>query len=211
MSKEKVNHYEKHWQEYDEWYDAHPAIYQSEIKALEKVMPSGRGLEVGVGTGRLASPFSVQFGLDPSFNMLKLAKNRNINVIQGFGENLPFKNETFHYVLIVFTIEFVDDPPRFLKEAARILKKDGTLILGITDRNSLWGEFYEQKAAQGESHTGFSFLTPEEILEIFKNIDVEFEEAFQTLFQPPPDIKDIEQPKRGFGQGGFVVLKALKN
>ncbi len=44
MSKEKVNHYEKHWQEYDEWYDACPAIYQFEIKALEKVMPSGSGL-----------------------------------------------------------------------------------------------------------------------------------------------------------------------
>ncbi len=211
MSKKKVNHYEKNWQGFDEWYDTHQTLYQSEIKALEKVMPSGRGLEVGVGTGRLASPFSVQFGLDLSFNMLKLARQRNINVIQGFGENLPFKDESFHFVLIVFTIELVDDPPRFLKEAVRTLKKDGTLILGIMDRNSLWGEFYEQKAAQGESYTGFSFLTPEEILEIFKNIDVEFEEAFQTLFQTPPDFKDIEQPKRGFGQGGFVVLKALKN
>jgi ubiquinone/menaquinone biosynthesis C-methylase UbiE len=211
MNKKKVAHYEKNWQEYDEWYDTHQPLYRSEIKALEKVMPSGWGLEIGVGTGRFASPLSVRYGLDPSFNMLKLAKQRNINVIQGFGENLPFKNESFHYVLIVFTIELVDDPPRFLKEAARTLKKDGTLILGIMDRNSLWGEFYEQKAAQGESYAGFSFLTPEEILEIFKNIDVEFEEAFQTLFQTPPDIKDIEQPKRGFGKGGFVVLTAIKN
>lgn len=164
-----------------------------------------------MGTGRFASSLSVPYGLDPSFNMLKLTKQRNISVIQGFGENLPFKNESFHYVLIVFTIELVDDPPHFLKEAVRTLKKDGTLILGIMDRNSLWGEFYEQKAAQGESYAGFSFLTPEEILEIFKNIDVEFEEAFQTLFQTPPDIKDIEQPKRGFGKGGFVVLTAIKN
>jgi len=211
MSKEKVAHYEKNWQEFDEWYDTHQAFYQTEIKALEKVMPSGLGLEIGVGTGRVASLLSVPYGLDPSFNMLKLAKQRNISVIQGFGENLPFKNESFHYVLIVFTIELVDDPLRFLKEAARTLKKDGTLILGIMDRNSLWGEFHEQKAAQDKSYAGFSFLIPEEVLEIFKNIDVEFEEAFQTLFQPPPDIKDIEQPKRGFGRGGFVVLKAIKN
>ncbi len=211
MSKEKVAHYEKNWQEYDKWYDTHQSLFQTEIKALEKAMPSGLGLEVGVGTGRFASPLSVRYGLDPSFNMLKLAKQRNISVIQAFGENLPFKDESFHFVLIVFTIELVDDPPLFLKEAARTLKKDGTLILGITDRNSLWGEFYEQKAAQGESYTGFSFLTPEEILGIFKNIDVEFEEAFQTLLQPPPNIKDIEQPKRGFGRGGFVVLKAVKN
>ncbi len=173
-------------------------------------MPSGMGLEIGVGTGRFASPLSVRYGLDPSFNMLKLAKKRNINVIQGAGENLPFKNESFHFVLIVFTIELVDDPPLFLKEAVRTLKKDGALILGIMDRDSQWGKFYKQKAAQGKSYSDFSFLTPEEVLEVFKSINVEFEEAFQTLFQPPPDIKDIEQPKRGFGRGGFVVLKAEK-
>jgi ubiquinone/menaquinone biosynthesis C-methylase UbiE len=210
MSNKKVNHYEKTWRQFDRWYDTHQALYQTEIKALEKVMPSGLGLEIGVGTGRFASALSIRYGLDPSFNMLKLAKQRNINVIQGVGENLPFKNESFHFVLIVFTIELVDDPPRFLKEAVRTLKQDGTLILGMTDRNSPWGEFYIKKAAQGESYAGFRFLTPEEILEIFKNIDMEFEEAFQTLFQPPPDIKDIEQPKRGFGRGGFVVLTAAK-
>lgn len=210
MSRDKIAYYEKTWRQYDKWFDTHQALYQTEIKALEKAMPSGLGLEIGVGTGRFASPLSVRYGLDPSFKMLKLAKKRNINVVQGFGENLPFKNESFHFVLIVFTIELVDDPPRFLKEAARTLKKDGAIILGIMDRDSQWGKFYEQKAAQGESYSDFSFLTPEEVLEIFKNIDVEFEEAFQTLFQPPPDIKDIEQPKRGFGRGGFVVLKAEK-
>jgi len=211
MSREKVNHYEKNWQEYDEWYDTHQAIYKSEIKALEKVMPSGRGLEIGVGTGRLASPFSVRFGLDSSFNMLKLAKQRNIKVVQGFGEDLPFKNESFHFISILFTIWLVDDPSRFLKEAVRTLKKKGTLILGITDRNSRWGKFYEQKEAQSKFYSAGQFLSPEEILEIFKNIDVEFKEAFQTLFGNPPDIKDIEEPRRGFGKGGFVVLKAIKN
>jgi len=211
MRREKVNHYEKNWQEYDEWYDTHQAIYKSEIKALEKVMPPGRGLEIGVGTGRLASPFSVRFGLDPSFNMLKLAKQRNIKVLQGFGEDLPFKNESFHFISVLFTIWLVDDPPRFLKEAVRTLKKNGTLILGITDRNSSWGKFYEQKEAQSKFYSAGQFFSPEEILEIFKNIDVEFKEAFQTLFQPPPDIKDIEEPRRSFGKGGFVVLKAIKN
>ncbi len=211
MSREKAAHYEKHWRQYDEWYDTHQSLYHTEIKALEKVMPSGWGLEIGVGTGRFASPLSVRFGLDPSFNMLKLAQKRNIKVVQGFGENLPFKNESFHFVLVVFTIWLVDDPPRFLKEAVRTLKKDGTLILGIMDRDSQWGKFYERKDAQSKFYSAGQFLTPEEILESFKNIDVEFEEAFQTLFQPPPDIKDIEQPKRGFGRGGFVVLKAVKN
>lgn len=210
MRREVVNYYNQNWRDYDEWYDSHQAIYKSEIKALKKVMPSGRGLEIGIGTGRFASAFSVQFGLDPSFNMLKLAKQRNIKVVQGFGENLPFKNGSFHFISIVFTIEFVDDPLHFLKEAVRILKRNGALILGILDRNSQWGQFYEKQAAQSKAYSAFHSLTPEEIFEIFKNIDVEFKEAFQTLLQPPPDIKDIEEPRKGSGQGGFVVIKGIK-
>lgn len=211
MSREKVNYYDKNWQEYDEWYDTHQAIYQSEIKTLEKVMPSGRGLEIGVGTGRVASPLSVQFGLDPSFNMLKHAKQRNIKVIQGYGEDLPFKNESFNFVLIVYTIWLADDPLRFLKEAVRTLNKRGALILGILDRKSSWGIFYEKKVAQSKFYSAGHFLSPDEILEIFKNIAVEFNEAFQTLLHPPPDIKETEEPRRGFGHGGFVALKAIKN
>jgi ubiquinone/menaquinone biosynthesis C-methylase UbiE len=210
MGREKVAGYEKKWRQYDKWYDTHRSLHQTEIKALEKAMPSGWGLEVGVGTGRFASPLSVRYGLDPSFNMLQLAKQRDIKVVQGYGEELPFKKESFLFVLIVFTIEFVDDPSRFLKEAVRTIKKDGALVLGIIDRNSLWGEYYEQKKAESKFYSAAHFLTPEEILEIFKDIGLEFDEAFQTLFQPPPDIKDIEQPKRGFGKGGFVVLKAAK-
>jgi ubiquinone/menaquinone biosynthesis C-methylase UbiE len=179
----------------------------SEIKALEKVMPSGRGLEVGVGTGRFAVPLSAAFGLDPSFNMLKLAKARKIKVVQGFGEELPFKNQSFHFISIVFTIEFVDDPIRVLKEAARTLKKNGTLILGLLDRESEWGKYYGRNTGRNRFFRSF---TPEEILKIFKNIRLEFKEAFQTLFQPPPDIKKIEEPRRGYGQGGFVVLKSKK-
>ncbi|MCK4645088.1 MAG: class I SAM-dependent methyltransferase [Candidatus Aminicenantes bacterium] len=210
MSREKVSYYDKNWQEYDDWYDTHQAIYQSEIKALERVIPSGRGLEIGIGTGRFSFHFSVRFGLDPSFNMLKLAMERNIKVVQGFGEILPFKNESFHFISIVFTIELIADPLCFLKEAVRALKKNGTLILGIIDRNSLWGKFYKQKSAQSKFYTGFHFFSPEEILEIYQNINVEFKEAYQTLYQPPPNIIDLEEPKRGFGQGGFVVFKGIK-
>jgi len=53
-------------------------------------------------------------------------------------------------------------------------------------------------------------LEKKEILEISENIDIEFKEVFQTLFHPPPDIKQIEEPRRGFGHGGFVVIKAKK-
>ena len=210
MGKEKVRVYDQTWQEYDKWYDSHPAIYQSEIKVLNKIVPPGRGLEIGVGTGRFASPLSVQFGLDPSYNMLKLARQRRIQVVQGNGEELPFKNETFQFILIVYTIELVDDTLLLLREAVRTLKKKGALILGIIDRESSWGKYYEKKIDQSPYYKHFHFFSPEEILAILKKIPLEFEKAYQTLLNPPPDIDDAEDPQSGFGEGGFVTLKAIK-
>ena len=210
MHKEKIEYYDQNWQEYDTWYDNHPAIYESELNVLKKAIPLGVGLEIGVGTGRFASPLSLEFGLDPAFNMLKLAEQRGVKVIQGIGENLPFKNESFNFALIVLTIWLVDNPLSVLKEAVRVLKKRGVLILGILDRESSWGKFYMRKAAKSSFYKSPHFFSPEEILLIFKDISLEFDAAFQTLIQPPPDIKYREEPERGYGQGGFVVLKAIK-
>jgi len=210
MHKEKIKYYDQNWQEYDNWYDNHPAIYESELNVLKKAIPLGVGLEIGVGTGRFASPLSLEFGLDPAFNMLKLAEQRGVKVIQGIGENLPFKNESFNFALIVLTIWLVDNPLSVLKEAVRVLKKRGVLILGILDRESSWGKFYMRKAAKSSFYKSPHFFSPEEILLIFKDISLEFDAAFQTLIQPPPDIKYREEPERGYGQGGFVVLKAIK-
>jgi len=207
MKREIIDHYQKTWKDFDKWYETHKALYQSELAALKKVVPSGTGLEIGVGTGRFAAPLAVRFGLDPAINMLKLAKKRGLRVALGFGENLPFKNESFHFIQIVFVMEFVDDPHHFLREAVRTLGKNGALILGFIDKNSRWGQYYIQNSSEKKF---FRPPSPREILEIFKSIGLEFQEAWQTLFQPPPDIKHEEEPKRGFGQGGFVVLKATK-
>lgn len=210
MNTEKIKTYNKNWKEYDEWFETHQAIYQSEIKALRKIVPSGQGLEIGVGTGRFSSPFSVQYGLDLSFNMLKIAKQKNIKVIQGIGENLPFKNDSFNFILIVLTLWLIDDSFCFLKEAVRTLKKNGVLIIGIINRKSSWGRFYEQKATKSKFYKAGHFFSAEEIIQILKNIKVEFKEAWQTLFQSPPDIREIEKPIKGSREGGFVVLKAIK-
>lgn len=207
MRKPIIDHYEKTWRDFDAWFETHQALYQSELAALKKVVSSGAGLEIGVGTGRFAAPLGVRFGLDPAFNMLRLAKKRRIQVVQGVGENLPFKNASFPFVQIVFVLEFVEDPLLFLTEAARTLKQNGALILGFIDKGSRWGEYYARKPSHQES---FHPPAVGEILRIFKNIGLEFQEAYQTLLQPPPDISEKEEPKRGFGEGGFIVLKARK-
>jgi len=91
--------------EYDQWYEENKFAYLSELEALKKVVPKkGKGLEIGVGTGRFAQPLGVTFGIDPSKKMLEIAKKRGIKTSVGKGENLPFTDNEFDYVLIVITI-----------------------------------------------------------------------------------------------------------
>jgi ubiquinone/menaquinone biosynthesis C-methylase UbiE len=207
MKREIVDHFEKTWKSYDEWFDGHQALYQSELAALKKVVPSGAGLEIGVGTGRFAAPLGVRFGLDPAIHMLRLAKKRGLLAVQGLGESLPFRDDSFDFVQIIFVIECVDDLVSFLREAVRTIRRNGALILGFIDRDSPWGQYY----ARDPSHKqNFHPPTPKEVLDIFCKIGLEFREACQTLFQPPPDLSKKENPKRGFGWGGFVILRATK-
>jgi SAM-dependent methyltransferase len=207
MRKEIIDHFDKTWEEYDAWYDSHPALYQSELAALKPVVPSGSGLEIGAGTGRFATPLGVRFVLDPAIRMLRLAKKRGLQAVQGVGERIPFQDESFDFVQVVFVIEFVDNLSLFLKEAVRTIKRNGALILGFIDRDSPWGKYYARDPAHRRH---FHPPSPEELVGIFEDVGLEFRKAFQTLFAPPPDLSQKEEPEPGFGRGGFVVLMAAK-
>lgn len=117
---------------------------------------------------------------------------------------------SFHFILIVVTICFVVDPLELIKEAFRTLRKKGVLILGIIEKESRWGRFYEAKASRSKFYKAAHFFSADEILSFFKKTPGDYREAFQTLLQPPPDIRGIEEPRKGYGQGGFVVLKFIK-
>ena len=141
-----MNIFDRYYTKYDTWYDTHKFAYLSELEVLKKVMPkTGRGLEIGVGTGRFAAPLNITIGIDPSYNMLEIASRRDVNVRWGFGEDLPFLENSFDYVAIIITLCFVDDPLKVLQESRRVLKNDGELILGIIDKNSFLGKFYQKK------------------------------------------------------------------
>lgn len=108
---------------YDEWYKRNRVIFECELKALKMLKPSGRGLDLGVGTGVFAREIGTEFGIDPALNPLKLAKNRGVEAIQAMGEHLPFRDRCFDYVLITLSLCFFEDPISILREARREMYK----------------------------------------------------------------------------------------
>jgi ubiquinone/menaquinone biosynthesis C-methylase UbiE len=177
---------------------------------LKKVIPERFGLEVGVGSGRFAFPLGVKMGIDTSKNMLKVAKERGIQLIQGVGEELPFIDGTFDFVLIVVTLCFVENPVNVLSEARRVLKRGGRLLVGEINKGSQLGRLYEAKKEKNGFYKMATFYSGNEIIGMFDKVGIRYLESYQTLLQPLAIPEMLEEPVTGFDKGGFIAIVGVK-
>ncbi len=205
----RVEAFEKYSQEYDNWFNKNEEIYQAEIKALKNVLPKDKsGIEIGVGSARFAIPLNIKIGVEPSKKMAKLAQKRGIEVQRGIAEKLPFYKNLFDFVLMVTTICFVDDILKSFKEAYRVLKKEGFILVGFIDKNSALGKRYQSKKNKSKFYSNASFYSTEEVLYFLKKANFSDFLIKQTVFTDGGC--KIDQIKDGYGQGSFVVIKAIK-
>lgn len=106
----------------------------------------GRLLDNGGGYGFLhqflGDPSYEYYNLDCSFEMLKYDKS-NCRVL-GWGEALPFKNDSFDTVVSGDVLEHTQDKLTYLEEAHRVLKRGGIFILN-TPRTG-WRRSYVRSA-----------------------------------------------------------------
>jgi ubiquinone/menaquinone biosynthesis C-methylase UbiE len=201
--------FDKHYKKYDAWYDKNRYAYLSELETIRKVLPKkGKGLEIGVGTGRFAAPLGIKFGVDPSKNMIKIARQRGVDAKFGFGEELPFKSSSFDYICIIITLAFTKDPAKVLLEAKRVLRKKGRIIIGIVDKDSFLGKYYKRKKTVFYKQA--DLLRAKDLITMLKAIGFKSFSYYQTVFRLPASIKSIEKPQKGFGKGGFAVISAVK-
>lgn len=205
-----VTAFEEHTPEYDQWFDTHEPVYQAELAALRKFVPAtGRGIEVGVGTGRFAVPLGMTLGIDPSRRMLQLARQRGVRVCQAVGERLPFRDGQFDLVLLVTVICFVDDVPTLPRELRRVLKRDGQLIIGFINRDSELGRRYQRRKEASAFYQDARFYSVEEVATWVKEAGFGSLRFCQTLCGPSNDPSAANQDVReGHGEGSFVVLSA---
>ncbi|WP_434152106.1 class I SAM-dependent methyltransferase [Methylocaldum gracile subsp. desertum] len=166
----------------------------------------GRGLEIGVGTGRFAAPLGVAYGIDPAAEMLGYARARGVRATQAIAEALPFADEVFDYALIVTTICFVDDPVAMLREAARVLRLGGVLVIGFIDRNSPLGQDYLAHQAENVFYREASFYSADEVNALLMDTGFHDPVWVQTLSTPLERIRDIEPVSAGAGQGAFITV-----
>jgi len=208
----KIEPFEKNVHIYETWFERNKAAYESELKTLFALLPkSGKGLEVGVGTGRFSAPLGVGMGIDPSLAMGRVASQRGIKLILGVGENLPCKSNRFDFVILVTTICFLDDVQNTLNEAHRVLRSRGYILIGFIDRNSFLGKIYERSKDDNLFYRYANFISIDDL--VFHLTQAGFSDLVfrQTIFKKPSEMKKADSVKPGYGEGSFVVARGMKN
>jgi ubiquinone/menaquinone biosynthesis C-methylase UbiE len=131
-------------------YDRYASIYlQPEYhyfaqKIRRSGFKSGRVLDIGTGSGRLALELAKEFkadcsitGLDISSGMLKKADEKaaqngldgRLNFIQGSAAEMPFGDSTFDLVISYASLHHWRQPEAVFNEIERVMKKNGRVII----------------------------------------------------------------------------------
>jgi len=213
MMKPKVSAFDSKALEYESWFeDEGKLIFATEVQAFQQILPllSRPWLEIGAGSGRFAQALGISIGLDPSIELLKIAKSRGINAFLGKGEAAPFRDGTFGTAFLIVTLCFVDSPLAVFKEVDRILKDNGKIVLGLVLRESPWGKLYQHKKKLG--HHFYKHALPYSFAELealLVQVSFSIEAVISTLFQKPENVKNMESPQQGYSpSAGFTVIMA---
>jgi len=203
-------------EKYDAWYDSEDGrpLYESELLCLKPLIENALSpiLEIGVGTGRFAEWFPEVIGIDPAFNALKFAQKRGVDVVQAIGEQLPFRDETFRCIMLIVTLCFVQSPIDVLREAKRVLKEDGRIIIGLVPKDSPWGAFYEEKKRQRHPFYSIArFYSFEDVEGMLQDGGLKITRVRSTLFQRPEEPRRIENPVEEYiKEAGFLCIEVNK-
>jgi len=106
-----------------------------------KIMERKKLLDIGSGSGQFLYDMKqlgmVVYGVEPSKFDEKGSKENGLNIKKSSLKKGIFKKDSFDIITINHVLEHTDNPLRTIKEIFRILKKKGTLIIGVPNYNSL--------------------------------------------------------------------------
>ena len=136
------NYFRRHAAEWDRIRKLHvaDAAVEGAIRAALADKPIRALLDLGTGTGRMLELFAGDIerglGLDLSLDMLALARARldraglkNCSVRQGDIYDLALPRDSFDVVIIHQVLHFLDDNAHAIREAARVLRPGGRLLV----------------------------------------------------------------------------------
>jgi ubiquinone/menaquinone biosynthesis C-methylase UbiE len=197
----------------EEWVKKHPFVFHSQVEALKKMLPEVEhtsGIEIGIGTGIFTKALGIKQEIDLSPDLPILAQKQAILLVDGGTEQLPYKDFSLNFILMVHSTHYFHNLPFLFTEVHRILQNNGVLVTGFFDYNNVIKPLYDPHKPGYLFNRQANFLTVEKVVfdlncAGFKQLDF-----CQTLFRPLEQINSLETSKPGYGEGSFIVVQAQK-
>lgn len=198
-------------EQYDQWFDRHEQEYLLELDAVRMVLPGeGRGIEVGAGSGRFTGPLNIDLGIEPAEGMRRIASGRGVHLVDGEAESLPVDDHSCDFVLFVTTICYLDQPEAALKEAYRVLRSGGVVLIGMIDKNSRLGKAYSTEGNQNPFYAEAELTSVPEMQGMLARVGFVNSDCVQAVLPGDDDPEDKPPIRAGCGVGSFTVLRAQK-
>lgn len=169
--------------------------YQVNIIKKLAIEPKGKtALEVGSGGGILTEEIAkmgfTTTGIEPSGKSIETATNHakagglDITYDQGYGEHLPYADNSFDCVFCCDVLEHVQDLPKVISEISRVLKPNGVFFYDTLNRTfisklvaiKMWQEWKRWAFMPPNVHVWEMFIKPEYLKQLLVKNGLEWKD-----------------------------------
>ena len=212
--------------DFDRWFDKNRVVFESELLAEKHFLDTpGKAVSIGVGSGLFAARLGISHGVEPAQGMAELARKRGIKVKAGTAEQVPYADGFFDTVLLGTVLTYVKKPQQAMREAFRVLKPGGHIVVSFITRAGSYALLYDLAYLRGRHDPAISpqhpypvkfirgahWYTSAEIDNLLLQAGFKDLQHVQTLTRHPKYSNDeIEQPQPGFDRGDYIVVQGVK-